>query len=425
MGARRSAARGKQRNHEVVAPLHDMPLEIDERHEQRHEKHQVVQRVPLPHALVRPGAKRVVPRGRQGGSPTRPPLVPGRPLIGAVNLSLSLSLLLSLSSSFLLPPCSTPNTAAAASASTSATPQPAPPPAPSLPATRHHPSAMPSLRRSRTSAAAPASRHQQAAKAAINGELPVPPLPLPSRPIKGPSSSSPPPPYHHHRAPPAIVDRPPRATSHPHDFLYLPHFTPLLISARAELPMSSSAAAHGPLLPHRNPRRNLPKWNPLVVLSLFPSLPAPLPSSLAGAPTPWLPPPSYALCGWRKKKRAIVRRAKELAAAPLRRAVIPPTVRPLYSGQTPCDSPVKKPTNAHLGGTPSGPARMPPHAMETKEEQHMRLEKWGKGIKDHVATEEEPVEEFGGEYREPKPEDPYHEQEFPEGFDDGKFNLTL
>ena len=34
----------------------------------------------------------------------------------------------------------------------------------------------------------------------------------------------------------------------------------------------------------------------------------------------------------------------------------------------------------------------------------------------------EPEEE---QYREPEPEDPYPEQEFQEGLEDGKFNLTL
>ncbi|CAN6221417.1 unnamed protein product, partial [Urochloa humidicola] len=30
----------------------------------------------------------------------------------------------------------------------------------------------------------------------------------------------------------------------------------------------------------------------------------------------------------------------------------------------------------------------------------------------------EPVEDYPGEYREPEPEDPYHEPELPEGFED-------
>ena len=36
-----------------------------------------------------------------------------------------------------------------------------------------------------------------------------------------------------------------------------------------------------------------------------------------------------------------------------------------------------------------------------------------------------PVEEFAEQYREPEPEEPYREQELPEGFEDGKFNLIL
>ena len=39
--------------------------------------------------------------------------------------------------------------------------------------------------------------------------------------------------------------------------------------------------------------------------------------------------------------------------------------------------------------------------------------------------EEENAEEFGDQYREPEPEDQYREQELPEGFEDGKFNLIL
>ena len=39
--------------------------------------------------------------------------------------------------------------------------------------------------------------------------------------------------------------------------------------------------------------------------------------------------------------------------------------------------------------------------------------------------EEENAEEFGDQYREPKPEEPYREQELSEGFVDGKFNLIL
>ena len=39
--------------------------------------------------------------------------------------------------------------------------------------------------------------------------------------------------------------------------------------------------------------------------------------------------------------------------------------------------------------------------------------------------DEENAEEFGDQYREPEPEEPYREQELPEGFEDGKFNLIL
>ena len=39
--------------------------------------------------------------------------------------------------------------------------------------------------------------------------------------------------------------------------------------------------------------------------------------------------------------------------------------------------------------------------------------------------EEGNAEEFGDQYREPEPEDQYREQELPEGFEDGKFNLIL
>ena len=41
---------------------------------------------------------------------------------------------------------------------------------------------------------------------------------------------------------------------------------------------------------------------------------------------------------------------------------------------------------------------------------------------DHEVTEEEPIDE---QYREPEPLDPYCEQDLPEGFEDGKFNLIL
>jgi hypothetical protein len=37
--------------------------------------------------------------------------------------------------------------------------------------------------------------------------------------------------------------------------------------------------------------------------------------------------------------------------------------------------------------------------------------------------EEECIEEYEGQYREPEPEDSYRKQELPEGFEDGKSNL--
>ena len=37
----------------------------------------------------------------------------------------------------------------------------------------------------------------------------------------------------------------------------------------------------------------------------------------------------------------------------------------------------------------------------------------------------EPVGEFTEQYHELEPEEPYREQELPEGFEDGKFNLIL
>ena len=40
-------------------------------------------------------------------------------------------------------------------------------------------------------------------------------------------------------------------------------------------------------------------------------------------------------------------------------------------------------------------------------------------------NEGEPIEELAEQYREPEPEEPYREQELPEGFEDGKFNPTL
>ena len=44
---------------------------------------------------------------------------------------------------------------------------------------------------------------------------------------------------------------------------------------------------------------------------------------------------------------------------------------------------------------------------------------------DTGVNEGEPVEEFAKQYREPEPEEPYREQELPEGFEDGKFHLIL
>ena len=40
-------------------------------------------------------------------------------------------------------------------------------------------------------------------------------------------------------------------------------------------------------------------------------------------------------------------------------------------------------------------------------------------------NEGEPVKEFAEQYREPEPEEPYREQELPESFEDGKFNLRM
>ena len=40
-------------------------------------------------------------------------------------------------------------------------------------------------------------------------------------------------------------------------------------------------------------------------------------------------------------------------------------------------------------------------------------------------NEGEPVGAFDEQYREPEPEDPYREQELPEGFEDGKSNSIL
>ena len=44
---------------------------------------------------------------------------------------------------------------------------------------------------------------------------------------------------------------------------------------------------------------------------------------------------------------------------------------------------------------------------------------------DTGVNEGEPVEEFAEQYRESEPEEPYREQELPEGFEDGKFNPAL
>ena len=44
---------------------------------------------------------------------------------------------------------------------------------------------------------------------------------------------------------------------------------------------------------------------------------------------------------------------------------------------------------------------------------------------DTGVNEGEPVEELAEQYHEPEPEEPYREQELPEGFEDCKFNLIL
>ena len=44
---------------------------------------------------------------------------------------------------------------------------------------------------------------------------------------------------------------------------------------------------------------------------------------------------------------------------------------------------------------------------------------------DHGVNKGKPVEEFAEQYCEPEPKDPYREQDLPEGFEDGKFNLIL
>ena len=40
-------------------------------------------------------------------------------------------------------------------------------------------------------------------------------------------------------------------------------------------------------------------------------------------------------------------------------------------------------------------------------------------------TDKENAEEFTNQYREPEPEGQCHDQDFPEGFANGKFNLIL
>ena len=44
---------------------------------------------------------------------------------------------------------------------------------------------------------------------------------------------------------------------------------------------------------------------------------------------------------------------------------------------------------------------------------------------DTSVNEREPIEEFAEQYRVTEPEELYREQELPEGFEDGKFNLIL
>ena len=39
--------------------------------------------------------------------------------------------------------------------------------------------------------------------------------------------------------------------------------------------------------------------------------------------------------------------------------------------------------------------------------------------------EEEPADEFAGQYREPEPEEPYREQELLKDFEDSKSNLII
>jgi hypothetical protein len=47
----------------------------------------------------------------------------------------------------------------------------------------------------------------------------------------------------------------------------------------------------------------------------------------------------------------------------------------------------------------------------------------GESVEEFAEQHCEP--EYTGEYREPEPEYPYREEELPEGFEDGKFNLIL
>ncbi|CAO2174943.1 unnamed protein product, partial [Urochloa humidicola] len=56
---------------------------------------------------------------------------------------------------------------------------------------------------------------------------------------------------------------------------------------------------------------------------------------------------------------------------------------------------------------------------EPESEDPYREQELPEGLEDdHGVTEEEPVEEYAEEYREPEPEDPYREQELPEGLED-------
>lgn len=46
-------------------------------------------------------------------------------------------------------------------------------------------------------------------------------------------------------------------------------------------------------------------------------------------------------------------------------------------------------------------------------------------VVDRIVNVEQLAKEFGDQYHEPEPEDPYYEQELLDGFEDGKFNLLL